>query len=85
MHSNRNLHAVHMRVLLRAQPLATLQRSNSREQPISSSALELLRRLGYYSPMHSHFQQFAVAASQSLIGSLLSLGLSLTLLRTQRK
>ena len=45
----------------------------------------MLRRLGYYSPMPSHSQQFAVAASQSLIGSLLSLGLSLTLLRTQRK
>jgi hypothetical protein len=35
--------------------------------------------------MHSHFQQFAATASLSLIGSLLSLGLSLTLLRTQRK
>jgi hypothetical protein len=44
--------------------------------------------------MQSHFQQFAATVSQSLIGSLLSLGLSLTkqdsaaaliLLRTQRK
>ena len=43
--------------------------------------------------MQSHFQPFAVTASQSLIGSLLSFGLSLTkqdgaaalLLRTQRK
>ena len=43
--------------------------------------------------MHSHSQEFAATASQSLIGSLLSLGLSLTeqgrdsalLLRTQRK
>jgi len=43
--------------------------------------------------MHSHFQQLAVTASQSLIGLMSSLGLSLTkqdraaalLLRTQRK
>lgn len=54
----------------------------------------MLQRLGYSSLMQLHFQPFAATASLSLIGSLLSHGLSLTkldraaallLLRTQRK